>query len=67
MKTMDLFDRIEDNSVQLRPIGVMDMKRIEELTMQKITVKPVRRHRSLGVYLLAAVLMIFALSSESSL
>ena len=42
MKTMDLFDRIEDNSVQLRPIGVVDRKRIEELTMQKITVKPVR-------------------------
>ena len=28
MKTMDLFDKIEDNSVQLRPYGVVDMKRI---------------------------------------
>lgn len=63
MKTMDLFDRIEDNSVQLRPIGVVDMKRIEELTMQKITVKPVRHRRSLGVYLLAAVLMILLMAT----
>lgn len=63
MKTMDLFDRIEDNSVQLRSIGVVDMKRIEELTMQKITVKPVRHRRSLGVYLLAAVLMILLMAT----
>lgn len=62
MKTMDLFDRIEDNSVQLRPYGVVDMKRIEELTMQKINTKPVRR-RSLGVYLLVAVLIVLSLAT----
>lgn len=63
MNTMDLFDRIEDNSVQLRPYGVVDMKQIEELTMQKITAKPVRRRRSFGVYLLAAVLIVLSLAT----
>ena len=52
MKTFDLFDAIEDQSVQLQPHGVVNMKRIEELTMEKIspkTAKPARR-RSFGVY-----------------
>lgn len=63
MKTMDLFDKIEDNSVQLRPYGVVDMKRIEELTMQRITAKPILRRRSLGMYLLAAVLIVLSLAT----
>ena len=63
MKTMDLFDKIEDNSVQLRPYGVVDMKRIEELTMQRITAKPILRRRSLGMYLLAAVLIVLTLAT----
>lgn len=60
MKTMDLFDMIEDQSVQLQPHGVVNMKKIEELTMHKIALQstnPVRRRRSLGVYLLAAALI----------
>lgn len=60
MNTMDLFDRIEDQSVQLQPHGVVDMKRIEEMTMEKISAKntiPAKGRRSLGVYLLAAVLI----------
>ena len=59
MKTLDLFDTIEDQSVQLQPNGVVNMKRIEELTMQRVSAKsekPARR-RSFGVYLLAAVLI----------
>lgn len=66
MKTIDLFDTIEDSSVQLRLHGVADMKRIEELTMQKITgqtAPPAKRRRSLGVYLLAAVLITFLLAT----
>ena len=46
MKTLDLFDKVEDQSVQLQPHGVVNMKRIEELTMEKLSAKPVRRHRS---------------------
>ena len=61
MKTLDLFDKVEDQSVQLQPHGVVNMKRIEELTMEKLSAKPVRRHRSLGVYLLAAVLITLSL------
>ena len=36
MKTFDLFDTIEDASLMLQPQGVVNMKRIEEMTMQKI-------------------------------
>ena len=61
MKTLDLFDKVEDQSVQLQPHGVVNMKRIEELTMEKLSAKPVRRRRSLGVYLLAAVLITLSL------
>ena len=60
MKTFDLFDTIEDDSVQLQPHGVVDIKKIEELTMHKIALQntnPVRHRRSLGVYLLAAVMI----------
>ena len=66
MKTMDLFDTIEDRSVQLQPHGVVNMKRIEDMTMQRISAandKPVRRRRSLGVYLLAAVLVILLMGT----
>lgn len=65
MKTIDLFDRIQDNSVQLRPYGVVDMKRIEELTMEKVNTKPVHRRRSFGVYLLAAVLIVFLMATTA--
>lgn len=61
MNTMDLFDRIEDNTIQLRSCAMVDIKRIEEMTMQRITAKPVRHRRSLGVYLLAAVLIALSL------
>ena len=61
MKTLDLFDNVEDQSVQLQPHGVVNMKRIEELTIEKLSAKPVRRRRSLGVYLLAAVLITLSL------
>ena len=66
MKTMDLFDAIEDQSVQLQPHGVVDMKRIEDLTRQKIRAKnttPAKRRRSFGVYLLAAVLITFLMAT----
>lgn len=63
MKTIDLFDSIQDQSVQLRPYGVVDIKRIEELTMQRITAKPILRRRSLGMYLLAAVLIVLTLAT----
>ena len=63
MNTMDLFDRIEDNTIQLRSCAMVDIKRIEEMTMQRISVKPVRHRRSLGVYLLAAVLIILSLAT----
>lgn len=61
MNTMDLFDRIEDNTIQLRSCAMVDIKRIEEMTMQRITAKPVRHRRPLGVYLLAAVLIALSL------
>ena len=60
MRTIDLFDAIEDQSVRLQPHGVVDMKRMEQLTMQKISAqnkKPFQRRRSWGVYLLAAILI----------
>lgn len=60
MKTFDLFDTIEDASLMLQPQGVVNMKRIEELTMEKVTGKNnrrIRQRRSPGVYLLAAVLI----------
>ena len=66
MKTIDLFDKVEDQSVQLQPHGVVNMKRIEEMTMQKISANnanPVRRRRSWGVYLLAAVLITLSLAT----
>ena len=66
MKTLDLFDSLEDQSVQLQPHGVVNMKRIEEMTMQKISANnanPVRRRRSWGVYLLAAVLITLSLAT----
>lgn len=66
MKTLDLFNAIEDQSVQLQPHGVVNMKRIEELTMQKVSAKnakPVRHRRSWSVCLLAAVLIALSLAS----
>lgn len=66
MKTIDLFDTIEDRSVQLQPHGVVNMKRIENLTMQKISAnsaKSAGHRRSLGVYLLAAVLITLSLAT----
>lgn len=66
MKTIDLFDTLQDQSVQLQPHGVVDLKRIENLTMQKVAaqnIKPFKRRRSLGVYLLAAVLITFLLAT----
>ena len=33
MKTIDLFDTIEDQAVQLQPLGMVDRKRIEALTL----------------------------------
>lgn len=66
MKTIDLFDRIEDQSVQLQPNGVVNMKRIEALTLQKLSAmsnKPMHRRRSFGVYLLAAVLITFLMAT----
>ena len=66
MKTLDLFDRIEDQSVQLRPYGVVNMKRIEALTMEKVSgqsVAATRRRRSFGVYLLAAVLIVLLMAT----
>ena len=61
MKTVDLFDTVEDRSVQLQPIGLVDRKRIEELTMEKISAASTARvrRRPLGVYLLAAALVVF--------
>ena len=66
MNTLELFDTINDQSVQLQPHGVVNRKRIEELTMQKISAnhtKPIHRRRSLGVYLLAAVLITLSLAT----
>jgi len=66
MKTIDLFDRIEDQSVQLQPNGVVNIKRIEELTLQKLSAKsnkPIHQRRSFGVYLLAAVLITFLMAT----
>ena len=66
MKTIDLFDAIEDQSVQLQPHGVVNMKRIEELTMQKVSANnttPVHHRRSWGIYLLAAVLITLSLAT----
>ena len=66
MKTIDLFDTIEDQSVRLQPHGVVNMKRIEELTMQKLDTHntvSAKRRRSPGVYLLAAVLITFLMAT----
>lgn len=66
MKTIDLFDTIEDQAVQLQPLGMVDRKRIEALTMEKITVadkKPPTRRRPLGAYFLAAVLITLSLAT----
>lgn len=66
MKTMDLFDYIEDQSVQLQPHGVVNMNHIEKRTMEKIEARNTqmpKRHRSLGVYLLAAVLITLSLAT----
>ena len=60
MKTLDLFDTIEDQSVQLLPYEVVCRKQIEELVMQKVSAanpKPVVHRRSMGAYMLAAVLI----------
>ena len=38
MKTIDLFDTVEDQAVQLQPLGLVNRKRIEELTMEKISI-----------------------------
>ena len=66
MKTMDLFDSIEDQTVQLRPYGVVNMKRIEALTMEKVSGQNIaftQRHRSFSVYLLAAVLIVLLMAT----
>lgn len=66
MKTIDLFDYIEDQSVQLQPHGVVNLKHIEERTMEKINAnntKTAKRHHSFGVYLLAAVLITLSLAT----
>lgn len=66
MKTMDLFDTIEDQSVQLQPHGVVNMKRIEEMTMQKASTNRTvarKRYKSFGVYLLAAILIVFMMAT----
>ena len=66
MKTMDLFDTIEDQSVQLQPLGVVNMKRIEEMTMQKTSTNRTvarKRYKSFGVYLLAAILIVFMMAT----
>ena len=66
MKTIDLFDTVEDQAVQLQPLGLVNRKRIEELTMEKIAAaggKPVYRRRSWGVYFLAAVLITLSLAT----
>ena len=66
MKTIDLFDTIEDQSVQLLPLGMVDKKRIENLTMQKISANhtnSVKHRRSFGMYLLAAVLITLSLAT----
>lgn len=67
MKTIDLFDTIEDQSVRLQPHGVVNMKRIEELTMQKVDAHKTeqnKRRRSLGVYLLAAALITMLIATS---
>ena len=66
MKTIDLFDTTEDQSVRLQPHGVVNMKRIEELTMQKISAQNTelpKQHKSFGMYLLAAVLITFLMAT----
>ena len=68
MKTMDLFDKIEDQSVQLQPHGVVNMKRIEELTMQKVVSQSkmaVHRRHSLGIYMLAAILITLIMATTA--
>ena len=45
MKTIDLFDAIEDQSVRLQPHGVVNMKRIEELTMQKVDAHKTKQNK----------------------
>ena len=68
MKTMDLFDTIEDQSVQLQPHGVVNMKRIEEMTMQKVGANRAvtrKRRKSFSVYLLAAILIVFMMATTA--
>ena len=68
MSTFDLFDKIEDSAVLLQPHGDVDMKKIEKMTMEKVNAKkvlPMKRRRSLGVYLLAAVLATFLLATTA--
>ncbi|MBQ9147972.1 MAG: hypothetical protein IJX69_00185 [Oscillospiraceae bacterium] len=58
-RTIDLFDAIEDNRVQLEPQGVGDVDRILALTMAKIGTTegtPHPRRRSIRTILLAAVI-----------
>lgn len=59
-RTIDLFDTIEDNCVQLEPQGVGDIDRIIALTMKKIDsseMVPLPRRRSIRTLLLAAVIV----------
>ena len=66
MITFDLFDSIEDSAVQLQPHRGVDMRNIEKMTLERVNAKepaPARRRRSLGVYLLAAVLVTFLLAT----
>jgi len=63
-RTTDLFDRIQDNDVQLQPRIEVNMARITELTTNQILQKrPAKRRRPIGVYLLAAVLITFLMAS----
>ena len=65
-RTMDLFDAIEDNSVQLQPHNAVNVDRVMALTMKKVNTKNDvqggHRH-SIGVYLLAAVIVTFLMAT----
>lgn len=66
MNTMDLFDMLQDQSVQMQPNGVVNMKRIEEMTIQRISEQstaPTKRRHPFSVYLLAAVLLTFLMAT----
>lgn len=65
-RTMDLFDAIEENSVQLQPHSAANIDRVMELTMKKVNMKNTVQdghRRSIGVYLLAAVIVTFLMAT----